>query len=306
VLCNLPNSVGQPVIAAWAAEVIGSPKSSKVSQVRTLSHYTSLQGFKGIIEDSTFWASNVSFLNDRSELIHGLDSAFRAITRFVNDGRIDLYIDEILSVINEFKGGGVPDACAVCFCANPDKLSLWRAYSGSSQGISLVFDRSRLEEALTRPNNNKYIDESLERVEYTDALDVSKISDQIVKMINSSLLLQELFASSSEPDRNHIRFYLSSLFPKFKHIGFKDESEWRFVKIVDKDVAYKYRIYENRIIPYIDVVFDKRKIPLTRVCVGPGVEPDITAAGVKSFLIAHGYRDVEVVKSEIPYRPSIW
>lgn len=46
---------------------------------RTLSHYTTLEGLKGIVEARRLWASNASFLNDKAELSHALQAAKLAI-----------------------------------------------------------------------------------------------------------------------------------------------------------------------------------------------------------------------------------
>jgi hypothetical protein len=43
-----------------------------LSHPDSLTHYTDLRGMMGIIESKQIWASNVSFLNDRRELLHGL------------------------------------------------------------------------------------------------------------------------------------------------------------------------------------------------------------------------------------------
>ena len=48
---------------------------------RVISHYTTLEGLQGIVETSTLWASNASFLNDRAELQHALDVSEEVIKK---------------------------------------------------------------------------------------------------------------------------------------------------------------------------------------------------------------------------------
>lgn len=47
-----------------------------------ISHYTNLSGLMGMLESGQMWASNVSFLNDRRELQHGLEASLKAIRSF--------------------------------------------------------------------------------------------------------------------------------------------------------------------------------------------------------------------------------
>jgi hypothetical protein len=44
---------------------------------QTLCHYTDLKGLTGLL-GVKFWATNLAFLNDKSELLHGLDCASSA------------------------------------------------------------------------------------------------------------------------------------------------------------------------------------------------------------------------------------
>ena len=63
-----------------------------------LSHYTTLQGFMGIVEKKEIWASNVIFLNDQQELLYGLNAAERVIERFLTTGIRSPWHDALRSV----------------------------------------------------------------------------------------------------------------------------------------------------------------------------------------------------------------
>lgn len=47
-------------------------------------HYTDLNGLKGIIESEALWATNINFLNDKNEYIHGFE-CFRNTIEYLDD-----------------------------------------------------------------------------------------------------------------------------------------------------------------------------------------------------------------------------
>ena len=47
-----------------------------------ISHYTSLEGFRGIIESKKIWATNVMFLNDNKEYFHAFEVFDSGFERF--------------------------------------------------------------------------------------------------------------------------------------------------------------------------------------------------------------------------------
>ncbi len=113
----------------------------------------------------------------------------------------------------------------------------------------------------------------------------------------------------SSPDRNDSLHYnelvsrVSGLLPRFKHWGFRDEQEWRFVlqkKVMKEELSF--RISENKMVPYIVIGNAKEPLPIKSVRVGPGSDQELTAKSIKAFLDAHGY-NVKVKTSDVPFRP---
>ena len=114
-------------------------QTSKTPSVSSLAHYTNLAGLQGILESGNLWASNVAFLNDREELLHGVKCAGRALST-LRDNKLHLWRDAISEVIKQIENGRLPNTYAACFCERTDLLSQWRAYGGSEQGVSLAFN----------------------------------------------------------------------------------------------------------------------------------------------------------------------
>ncbi|VVM06132.1 hypothetical protein MAMC_00953 [Methylacidimicrobium cyclopophantes] len=48
---------------------------------------------------------------------------------------------------------------------------------------------------------------------------------------------------------------------------------------------------------------DPPTLPLRKVVIGPCADPDVSKASVEMLLLANGYGAVDVVGSQIPFRP---
>jgi hypothetical protein len=85
-------------------------------RVTSLGHYTNLAGLYGILETGQLWASNVAFLNDREELLHGVKCARRALSTIINDSKLHVWSDAIRAVVKQIEDGRLPNTYAACFC----------------------------------------------------------------------------------------------------------------------------------------------------------------------------------------------
>ncbi|CAE6837162.1 DUF2971 domain-containing protein [Paraburkholderia aspalathi] len=262
-----------------------------------LTHYTTIQGFMGIVESKGFWASNASFLNDRKELVHGLEGAERAISKL--KGRLDPALFQHLPrVIQEIKEGSLPATYVTCFCARDDLLSQWRGYGGSEQGVSIQFPREILKRRMAKQNAK------LIKVIYSHLSTEKKVRDALAEEMRDLLEWEKVLGTQSDDERKAGVFdIVSKLLPRFKHLGFQDEREWRFVvqSAVNADDLL-FRPKGAFIAPYIVLDLGKAKLPMRSVTIGPGREMELTRASVRLFLDRHGYKDVPVKVSAVPFR----
>ncbi|WP_245517866.1 DUF2971 domain-containing protein [Rhizobium leguminosarum] len=262
-----------------------------------LSHYTTLEGLKGIIKSRALWASNASFLNDRAELIHALKASERAIKMLSSKKAYKSWESMLRSVYDELSEGLKADTYVACFCKDDDNLSQWRAYGGSVQGISVTFDRVALSKRLQQDNALLY------KVTYAKFSTASKLHDALADELVAIAKLDEFSGQDDDAKYADLFRRFSSLLPKFKHLGFQDEREWRYVvqqptqnKMVD------FRISSNKIVPYIVIGESGELLPIEDVRIGPGPDPELTARSVQTFLKAMGY-NIDVDISDVPFRP---
>jgi hypothetical protein len=282
----------------------------------TICHYTNLDGFKGIIDSNGFWATNLSFLNDKSELIHGLECAEKAI-EFIGDAELyEGWKDDFKSAAKELKHNEVIDLFVICFCRSPDLLSQWRGYGGTQQGVSIVFHEDALIELL-RNNASGKTGAGVFGNLVIDDYSVSA-KDVIYKKVNDTLTIKEqiheywsgyndFISSLAEEDNNgyedrYIKWLVGSIAPFFKHSGFQEEGEFRVLIGNYKGVdAVSFRTNGRRIIPYLDLK-GLGTLPIKEVIVGPNEDYESIHNSLRMFLNARGYSSVKIEKSEIPFR----
>lgn len=264
-----------------------------------LSHYTTLSGLKGIIEAGQIWASNVSFLNDRRELVHGIEASVKAIKRFAKESSYQNWYDLFKSASADVLAGRIPNTYAACFCGRSDILSQWRGYGGSEQGVAIAFDKKQLKKMLAK--QKAYLCE----VKYGNLSAAAKMSDGLKHEIDAFEALEELVGASTE-DQMSAEAYsiLCRLIPQFKRLGFADEREWRFViqqEALGEDVCF--RVCRNVIVPYIPLGPGAGgKLPIDHIVVGPGADQELTKRSIEIFLGQRGYNSVSVHLSSVPFR----
>ncbi|WP_164762106.1 MULTISPECIES: DUF2971 domain-containing protein [unclassified Mesorhizobium] len=260
-----------------------------------LTHFTTLSGLMGIVEKRCLWASNVSFLNDRRELQHGIAAAEKVLRDFATLQKKHVFAQIIDDVIVDLRKTKLPDTYATCFCKAHDLLSQWRGYGGRVQGVSVTFAGPQLH-TLFRGYGGVAMD-----VIYDKERTVERMRRSIVTFSGLADLLRE-----KEVDKIRVELTkrLPKLVPRFKDDGFSEENEWRFVIQKDNDFErVKFRDADGVLVPYLEVTAPTgKKLPIKRVTVGPGKNQELTMRSVQLFLEAKGYEKVLVEPSAVPYR----
>lgn len=172
-----------------------SSRSLKNPPPKNLSHYTTISGFTGILEEHTFWASNVSFLNDRRELLHALEAVQGAIKQLSKNANFVAWEYSIREVVQQLENGKTPDTYAICFCRDDDNLSQWRGYGGNVQGVCLTFMREPLRKALVAHEAKLY------EVAYSKKSTIAKLRDALGGELEDIAELDEILGFSNEKQR---------------------------------------------------------------------------------------------------------
>lgn len=109
-------------------------------------HYTSVQGFQGIIGSGNIFATDVRFLNDTEEFIHARKVADDLVSKTPEIGDFGFNLRYALQwAVNTIFGSDFlnPNSTQIfvaSFTDSEDDLSQWRAYSHGTCGVSIAFD----------------------------------------------------------------------------------------------------------------------------------------------------------------------
>lgn len=287
-------------MAKLPPEVIRMLSEARSSlSLKTITHYTSLEGFRSIIADSQVWVSNIRFLNDKREMDYGIREAVKFLEQLekstgTDDARKKLFA----AAKRRINAHGIPDAFACCFCEHGDSLGQWRGYSNGTQGVAIDFQAEDL-----RRHFLPYGIE-LAKVVYGQDETRRELQERLEKFISTNEGNKDLFRDLVDQQSEALEDLIISLAPRFKHKSFEDEREWRIiVKTPLQAVTVEYRTRDNVLVPFIKLGSSNLALPIEAVRVGPGKDMDITKQSVEMFLKStEHYEGVIVEKSNVPFR----
>jgi hypothetical protein len=278
-------------------------------------HYTTLDAFQKIIDSQQLWLSDYAYLNDSSEVQHGLTLA-REIFDIVSP-MFDREEQRLFDGLFNLAADKQPRICVACFSFERDSLTQWKGYGANTLGVALGIDLMIWSFKIGRP-----IETSPHAVIYDDAVK----RDLLRGFFHDWAELHRRDRVGSDP--KHLEAYDISprsrfyeLLSMFKDSAFRDEREFRFVYQEDpqllsrmpiKKAPKRFRVAGSVFVPYTttkDLAQDQLRIDgkplrfeLHEVVVGPHPQAGLAAAGIREFLDSHGYANVPVTRSEVPFR----
>lgn len=274
-------------------------------------HYTDDQGLKGILETGRLWFTDLFYLNDPSELEHGIKHGLDALQSAANTGPNELkFFHKIFAdtMNNRVKDSANYFVC--CFSKTDHDLGQWRAYADDGQGYAIGFDAGLLENAFGEAESINvatfpitYDDELLyERQEQLVAETVPLVSTprdmnlagEIVK--NYFVMLSVRLATA---------LIETSIY--FKHEAYKTEDEYRFLKVIGahRDAHVKFRSRPHTLVRYRE--FDWKTAAadsIREIVIGPSGDFKVRFTYVSDCLQAYWPKEgvISIRKSDIPYR----
>lgn len=273
------------------------------SHPTTVYHYTSLEGFMGIVGSRSVWMTEFAYLNDRREIRYGLDLLLDEVSA-MSDGETTEQVRNLLSAWKEKLSASTNRVCMTSFSADDDSLSQWRAYGPIAVGFPV------------HPLSLHVSDGRFQHVEYDPDLQAKLARVYVHHLVSAFEADISEGRLENAPDLYHKSDRLLELAVFFKHPAFKSENEYRLAYIDYPEVLdavglesprRSFRAVRGRLVPYVPSTqvhnSDQHPFPLeiSEVVLGPESD-ELLDQGVREFLNEHGLKGVTVRRSTVPLR----
>ena len=255
-----------------------------------LCHYTSLEGFQGMLNSISlqhnepmfkFWASSIFAMNDPKEMMHGYDCIWKALPQIedklevddkhklsriwknVTSEHSDEYYNRMLKE-NLRKKNKIP--FIISLSEKIDSLDLWRTYASDGCGVCFVFSEGSLKDKDLIP-----ID-----VDYTENITDGNIVFDVMKNLYENQKIPFVNDSEKHDSFSKNLSFLTGcvigLAPYIKKVDYEYEKEYRIISTDSIDESIKYRISQRgHVIPYKEIPIPVNTIQ--KVILGPCSDP---------------------------------
>jgi hypothetical protein len=279
-----------------------------------LFHYTNADGAIGIFTNECLWATDIRFLNDSEEFLHGCKLAKEIIAELKREGSHFSSINDFYTTLEVVVGNLnsavdiASTAYVVSFSCEGDMLNQWRTYGGDS-GYALGWNINVLHE-IARLRGVR-----LAKCIYY-AAEQRRFVKRIIRKIawRSRNIDEGIWTRCSQ--EFIVRYILQKIMPRLKHSAFHEEREWRIV--IPYSSSVKFRSGRLGITPYsefslkrespeknkvINVFADPiRKYNPSRIYVGPSENQIPAKIGIEQLLNVCENEVSSIELSKLPYR----
>ena len=277
-------------------------------------HYTKGAALQSIIETGTIYATQVSCLNDSSEMRYASGLFKRAllalVPKYANNPVVESFLQKYLGLIED-----TPDMpthapskfMVACFTELEDDLTQWNGYCKGENGYAIGF---RLKGLFYNDGNSLVV-----RVNYDQALH-EKVAAEVAEA-TVRFYLEGLPSNPAEVETWKDSFFvnwdtrITRLAPMIKDPSFAAEKEFRIIrelqvsdlasmKFVQRDTMMSRHLPLRR-------QFGEQKfpmLPIERIIVGPCRHREITRISVDTLMRQMGYGTGHVTASKRPLIPS--
>lgn len=294
-----------------AIEITGEFKSdlNKVAAPPVLYHYTTDVGLRGILASGNIWLTDIFSLNDPSELRHGFLLAADALDSKVKDA--SPVCQGFAKIFRNSINKGIEQTAhyfSCSFSTADNDLSQWRAYSDDGRGYVVGFDGNSLEHLFWDDFESAIAIRECFPVTYDDEKIVSihrKLIESIFPLLSQFSTTHPLFKDFFRQLTIKLASHVLDLSLHFKHAAFKNEREYRFLQMHRGDTQpnLKFRPRADELIRYLE--FDWRAAGedvFRKIVIGPAADYEKAPAYAQRCLDDFGFKNVEIVRSDIPYR----
>jgi hypothetical protein len=299
----------------WADKYLKALERRTVIR-KPLYHYTDASGLKGIIENDEIWFTDYHYLNDPSELRHGIFLAHATIKAArLNAGHAETLCDMMTDLFAHDNFDSQLQFLIACFSRDGDELGQWRAYADNGRGFAIKFSK-RMFGSNDPVSANPLMNVTVGPVLYRDAV-TKRLHALAIRKAISGLQMATQYAPK-HLNQNDIFLGFSDRLAKealaspmiwncltCKHPAYARENEVRLIILGTKETfkgKLPVRIRKGEVVPYYNRPMGLRKPGnILEVMVGPAA-PIGAEDGVRTLLDKYNI-NARISRSKIPYRP---
>jgi hypothetical protein len=294
-------------------------------------HYTNAPGLIAILSTHTLWATSAQFLNDAGEVelavelleaelmkrAAGGEDFYRQAADLIEQGGRDHAISPSLFFVLSAAGGW-------------DLLAMWRTYGGTAGGqesYAIGLDPASPLAVLAAEAETGVVSvrhRAWSPVRYTaadQAALVDAVFDDLPEEVGRAIGLARAGATRAEvlEDVSDLLDDMEQALLLIKHEGFTDERETRHSTVLYRGPhdgplppgLVRYRATAYGMAPYLcltggegsgPVRTDATRLPIRAVAMSPSRNGPAAVGSLLDLMAEHGYADVPVVRSRIPFR----
>jgi hypothetical protein len=294
----------------FVEDQVAAINGMKIDGSQVIWHYTTGDALVGIIQSGALYSTQVSCLNDSTEVHYGETLLREALIEIQKETHPDEEVQLLGQLINEsaLENAQPSDFFVTCFSSEKDDLSQWRAYGGGENGYAIAFFAGGFFKRGTS---------IVVRVNYDRQLHVSMAGEAARATL--SFFREGLDARSSEDRETWASDFrqewfrlLGNLAPMVKDPAFSAENEYRIVHtFVSNELSQlRFRQKGSLMSLHLPLLFppptDVRSsaLPIAEVMVGPGRHKEVSRLSAKLLLNQNGYHSTPVTLSRIPFQTT--
>jgi hypothetical protein len=264
-------------------------------------HYTTMEGFHGILGSRVLRATHLFFQNDASEFDTARECAREALADFASSAVPSKTRGDLRRVLERLGSRGPERVYSFSFSRLSDDLNLWRAYARGG-GVAIGFPRRELERHVAKHGI------LFGRCEY----EPQQSRDWMGRIVEGALSALRA-GSSSRPAGwtlvDEVGFQLDFQGSLLKNPLFRSEQEWRCVAYPDAmttTLPERFRVHGGRLVPFVEIPLPRtiqkgfwRKV---RIVLSPESSDELERVSVRRFLRNAVGAEMEVMASRVPLR----
>ncbi len=294
-------------------EQIKSLNGMEIEGKQIVWHYTSGDALINIVQSGSLYSTQVSCLNDRTEVRYGeslLRNAFIEVQKQDHQQEEAELLKQLIeeSATNSEKPPAPSDFFVACFSSERDDLSQWRAYGGGENGYAIAFGLggffNRGTSVVFRVNYDKELHISL----------AAKTAEATLEFFREGLDArtgQDTSQWAAEFRGEWFRV-LNRIAPMVKDPAFKSENEYRIVHTYVQAELRQIRFRQKQSLmsmhlplffpPSTDV--KSSALPIIEVMVGPSRHKETSRLSALVLLQQNGYFNCSITMSDIPFQTT--